>query len=83
MEATSPAVAGSYSPRCGAAADRMELNPVWALRVKAVTMRNFYGGFAHITAVHHAARPQQSALHSINYQRSMGVARMEEELQNM
>ena len=44
MGATSPAVAGSYSPRCGATADRMELNPVWALGVKAVTMGIFYGG---------------------------------------
>lgn len=80
MGATSPAVAGSYGPRCGATADRMELNPVWALRVKAVTMRIFYGELSDISAVHHEVCPQQSG---INYKRSMRVARMRGGLQNM
>lgn len=83
MGATSHAVAGSYSPRCVATADRMELNPVWALRVEAVTMRNFYGGLSDITAAHHEVCPQQSFQHSINYQRSVRVARIVRELQNI
>lgn len=55
----SPAVAGSYSPRCGATADRMELNPVWALGVKAMTVRIFYGRLSDITAVQHKVCPQK------------------------
>lgn len=53
------------------------------MRVKAVTMRNFYSLLSDITGVYHEVCPQQSVLHSIYFQRSVRVGIIGEKLQNI
>lgn len=81
MHYMSPTVAGSHRLCCGATADRMELNPVWALGVKGMTMGIFYRRLSDITALHHKVCPQKSLASTIK--RSVRAARIWGELQNI
>lgn len=77
----SSTVAGGHRLRCGATADRMELNPVWALGVKGMTVGIFYRRLSDITALHHKVCPQKSMASTIK--RSVQAARIGGVLQNI